>query len=272
MITVIARHEFTATLRDGRFRLCAALVGLLLAAALLAGWSFQRDLAARRAAAVRHEHAHWIGQPDKNPHSAAHYGLHVFKPRLSPALLDPGIEPYVGSVVWLEAHNQNDFTGKPAEDATAAQRFGELTAVLVLQLLLPLLIIVNCFGTVAGERERGTLRQVFALGVSPARWLLGKMFGQAAALTLAVVPAVVVGSLAVWLAREGTLTSGTWLRLVLFAAVHLVYLAVFWPAHWQSRRSLEPRVPRLSSCSDYGRSTACCCRAPPSSWPRGFIR
>jgi ABC-2 type transport system permease protein len=78
----------------------------LLVAALLAGWSYQRDLAAQKAAADSAEHARWLGQPAKNPHSAAHYGVWAFKPRLAATFLDPGIEPYAGVAVWLEAHNQ----------------------------------------------------------------------------------------------------------------------------------------------------------------------
>src|SRR5690606_5239898 len=120
-------------------------------AAVTAGWFHQRELVAQRSAADAAERARWTGQPEKNPHSAAHYGVYAFKPRLAPAFLDPGIEPYAGIAVWLESHNQNDLLYKPAEDATAAQRFGDLTAALVLQLLLPLVVILVGFASVAGE-------------------------------------------------------------------------------------------------------------------------
>ena len=82
---------------------------------------------------------HWESQGEKNPHSAAHYGIYAFKPRLALSFVDEGVDPYTSTSVWLEAHRQNDFLMRPAQDATAAQRIGALTAAQVLQHLVPLL-------------------------------------------------------------------------------------------------------------------------------------
>ena len=51
MIATIARKEFIELLRDGRFRWSAAIVLALLAVAILAGASYQRDLVAQQRAA-----------------------------------------------------------------------------------------------------------------------------------------------------------------------------------------------------------------------------
>lgn len=48
------------------------------------------------------------------------------------------MEPYLGVAVYLEAHKRNATQYRPAADATAAARFGELTGAGVLQLLVPL--------------------------------------------------------------------------------------------------------------------------------------
>jgi ABC-2 type transport system permease protein len=223
MLSTIARKEFTELLRDGRFRWTAAIVLALLAVAVVAGARHQRDLVAQQAAAQSAEHARWLGQTPKSPHSAAHYGVYAFKPRLAPAFLDPGVEPYTGVTVWLEAHKQNELLFRPAEDATLAQRFGDLTVALVLQTVLPLAIVLLAFGAFAGERERGTLRQLLALGLRPRELVLGKLLGVGAALALIAVPAALLGAAA--LALTGPAAGAG--RFTLLALIYALWLGVF---------------------------------------------
>ena len=223
MLSTIVRKEFTELLRDGRFRWTAAIVLSLLLVAVLAGTHYQRDLVAQQRTAQAAEQSRWNNQEAKNPHSAAHFGLYAFKPRLAPAFLDPGVEPYTGVTVWLEAHKQNEMLFRPAEDATIAQRFGDLTVALVLQVVLPLVIVLLAFNAFAGERERGTLRQLLALGLRPRDLVLGKILGLGGALALIAVPAALLGAAA--LALTGPATGAG--RFALLAAVYLGYLAVF---------------------------------------------
>ncbi len=223
MIATIARKEFIEMLRDGRFRWAAAIVLAVLATALLAGAYYQRGLVAQQHAAQAAEQARWYAQEPKNPHAAAHYGLYVFKPRLAPAFLDPGVEPYTGVAVWLEAHRQNEMLYPPAEDATLAQRFGELTVALVLQVVLPLVVILLAFNAFAGERERGTLRQLLSLGLRPRDLVLGKTLGLGGALGLMAAPAVVLGAAALVLAGP----AGGGPRIAVLALVYLLYIGIF---------------------------------------------
>ncbi|MDE0394153.1 MAG: hypothetical protein OYK82_05180, partial [Gammaproteobacteria bacterium] len=124
----IIKKEFTDMLRDGRFRWCSILVGALLLISLGHGWVQAREAQQELAAAQATARDHWESQGEKNPHSAAHYGIYAFKPRLALSFVDEGVDPYAGTSVWLEAHRQNDFLLRPAQDATAAQRVGALTA------------------------------------------------------------------------------------------------------------------------------------------------
>lgn len=223
MISPIARHTVTELLRDGRFRWSAAIVLLLLGVAILAGASYQRSLVAQQRAAQSAEQTRWYGQGEKNPHSAAHYGLYAFKPRLAPAFLDPGVEPYTGVTTWIEAHKQNEMLFRPAEDATLAQRFGDLTVALVFQVMLPLVIVLLAFNAFVGERERGTLRQLLALGLRPRDLVLGKTLGLAGALALIIVPALALGTVALLLTGPAAGAS----RFVPLAAIYVLYLGVF---------------------------------------------
>lgn len=224
VIQAIARREFIDLTRDGRFRWSGLVIAGLLLVALGAGYTAHRAARADRDGAQSQMQAWWYQQPPKNPHSAAHYGLWAFKPMPPLAFVERGVDPYVGTASWLEAHRQNDFGFRPAMDATAVQRFGEWSAATVLQQLVPLLIVVLAFGAFASEREHGTLRQVASLGVPARALVIGKSIGISAALAIILIPAALVGALALGLSAG--FTSGDGVRLALLAVVYLVWFAL----------------------------------------------
>jgi ABC-2 type transport system permease protein len=227
MMTRIARKELTEMLRDGRFRWVSVVVLGLLTAAFFMGFRHQSEVSEQHELARRGTRDHWLGQGEKNPHSAAHYGIYAFKPAMALSAIDPGVDPYVGVAAWLEAHRRNQFEFRPAQDATAVQRFGELTAATVLQLLIPLLIIVLAFSAFAGERESGTLRQLMSLGVQPAELAIGKALGIGAALSMVLVPAAAIGVLAMVMATENRIVAADVPRLSLMILAYVLYFAVF---------------------------------------------
>lgn len=223
----IARKEFVEMFRDGRFRGAGAIVFALLAGALLLGWQNHREVSAQHRAAQEATRAQWLQQGKKNPHSAAHYGVYAFKPQVPLSLVDHGTDPYTGVAVWLEAHKQNEFKYRPAQDATAVQRLGELTGATVLQLLVPLLIVLLAFNAFSGERELGTLRQLLSLGVSPGQLAAGKGLGVAAALGVWMAPAAVLGSVAIVAASGGSEVMASGPRVAWMAASYLLYFGAF---------------------------------------------
>ena len=198
MVRRIATRELTGLRRDGRLYWAGGLVVVLVFTALAVGWQRQRELAAERAAAEAADYTDWLAQPERHPHTAAHQGMHVFKPDPPLSLVDPGITPFAGSTVWLQAHRPNELKFRPAQDATGLQRFGELSPAWVLQVLGPLLVIVLGFDALAGEREQGTLRQTLSLGVPAVRLLWGKALALFAALGLLAGPAIAVAAILTW--------------------------------------------------------------------------
>jgi ABC-2 type transport system permease protein len=227
MITRIARKEFTEMLRDGRFRWAAAIVFALLLASVVMGGKHHRDVKRQHELAQAETREQWLRQPAKNPHSAAHYGIYAFKPKLLPAMLDRGVDPFTGQAAWLEAHKQNEFKFRPAQDSTAVQRFGELTAATVMQLLIPLLVILLSFSAFAGEREQGTLRQLLSLGVRKTDLAWGKALGIAGALGALIVPATIVGVIALWLTSENGMLGASASRMAWMFVSYLLYFGVF---------------------------------------------
>ncbi|HBO53391.1 MAG TPA: hypothetical protein DD471_15490 [Planctomycetes bacterium] len=221
----IARKEFRDTWRDGRFRWAAAIVLVLLGVAFLLARQQVEQQRNEREDATKMERDNWLNQGQKNAHAAAHYGVYVFKPVAPLSVFDRGLQPFVGNTVYLEAHRQNQAAFLPAQDATSMRRFGDLTAAACLQLLAPLLIILLAFGTLAGERESGTLRQVLSLGVRPTSLVFGKALGLGGALALLLLP-VAAGGIYALSGISGMDAGGeeSALRLCLMACAYLLYL------------------------------------------------
>ena len=213
--------------RDGRFRWSAGLLLAILSTALFTGWAHAAATARLHQEAQETERQLSLAKGEMNPHAAAHYGAFVFKPIEPLTGLDPGIDPYVGVAVFLEAHQQQLARHRPAEDATAVRRLGELSAATALQVLVPLLIVMLTYPAFAGEREAGTLRQISSLGVGRLPLAVGKIAGALLPLAAVVVPATLVSVVAMrWSAPLG-FDADAVARTAWLAATYLAYFGIW---------------------------------------------
>ena len=192
MIKVIAGKEFKQITRDGKIRLSASILILMLIVSLVTAAIRYLDISAERATAQSIIMEQWLGQGEKNPHAAAHYGVYAFKTVTPLAFFDTGISSYAGIAIWLEAHKKNEAFGEPVKDMTSLARQGELTAAFTLQILLPLLVIFLTYSTFSGERESGTFLQIKSLGVPPIKLLIGKAAGISMAIGLIILPLLII--------------------------------------------------------------------------------
>ena len=227
MIGVVARKEFREIVRDGRFRWLATACVLLMLLATLSGMQVTLGQFRDQAAATAAERDNFLGQGDKNPHSAAHFGQYAFRPVLLPAALDPGVAPYMGSMIWLEAHRMNLPEFRPAEDSADFGRAAQLSVAWVLQFILPLFVIVVTFGAVAGERERGTLGLAMSQGLGLDRMLLGKAVAAVGALFAVLLPLLLLSVALFALVADGADAHGAGSRLGWMGLAYVLYLLSF---------------------------------------------
>lgn len=221
-IVSILRHELVAQWRDGRARAVIAITLLLFAAsAAMTGQQYTEQQAERRFANAE-ERQRWLNQPSRNPHRAAHYGVYVFKPVSPLGLLDPGLNAYLGSSTFLEAHWMNKLVHRTAQDTTVLARFPHLDPAQILQYLIPLMLILLGYGAFAGERSRGTLSQLLSIGVSPGRLAAGKLFGAAIWLLMVLLPALLLAVAFVTSLSDG---SALFSRLGVWIILYLAYLS-----------------------------------------------
>lgn len=215
---LVLRKEWRSLARDGRLRVLALALAVLLMAALASGWIAAQRWQADVAAADGQDRAAWLAQDTRNPHSAAHFGQMAFKPAGTLAFFDPGISATVGRGVLMEAHVQNPATLRAADEGSG--RLGGLPAAWLLQLGLPLLVVVAGHALWAGERESGTLRLQLVQG---GRWW-PLLLGKAAGLGLLALAMWMPLALAVWALGGGGPRAA--LVLLAYAGYAVVWVAL----------------------------------------------
>jgi ABC-2 type transport system permease protein len=225
-MSVALRLELGRAVRDRMAWLLgaafAAACAVLFASAHTEATAFRTE--AERTAQI--ERQRWLNQDPKNPHSAAHYGVWLFKPVSPLAALDPGIDPYVGRAVRIEAHRYNDAVFRAAQDRPTLARSGVASVADAYHLLLPLVAVLLGFAAFAADRERGTLRLALGNGVSLGGLFAKRLLSRGLVLALiATVPALVLGGIAV---AGGSGSAWAPLsRLLLWASAHALYALLF---------------------------------------------
>lgn len=182
-------------------------------------------------ATLQHTAEHTFrSQPARHPHRMVHYGHYVFRPPTALAVLDPGVDPYTGTVMFLEGHRQNSATFSPTYGGAQAGPFARLTPALCYQLFVPLVLIILGFGAVSRERESATDRQLVTSGLSPSLIWLGKTLALLSAAGLLILPLVV-----------GTLLSGGGFAIGFgFSALYALYL-IAWVLIISAASTWSPR-------------------------------
>ncbi|HEX5658983.1 MAG TPA: ABC transporter permease [Polyangiales bacterium] len=182
---LFARHELLALRRDPRAWAAAVCLFVLLAAALASSTQMQRAYERTREDAQQASRRTWLGQGSKNAHSAAHRGVYAFRPLPELAPFEPGLHGVLGTTVWLEAHKANDLRDAPDEDGSRLT-YLDGSAAFLARTVLPLLVFLLVASSIAGERERGTLKMLLAQGASVARITLGKLLAFGALLLVLI--------------------------------------------------------------------------------------
>lgn len=225
MIRSIFIKEVKEALREGRFRIAAGIIlVLMLLAVFITSKQYQNNLN-QYEEAKKHERNIWLNQGEKNPHSAAHYGTYAFKPRYPLSLLDQGVDKYAGISIYLEAHKRNEAQFSAAADQTGLSRFGDLTPDFILLFIMPLLIILMGYNTFTKEKEGATYALLKSQGIKGWKLALGKWLAAlfpvfVISLGIFILAALVLSGLKDY----GTLNMG---GLLLMLGVYLLYYMVF---------------------------------------------
>ncbi len=163
----------------------------------------------------------WEANPDKHPHRMAHFGTFAFRTSAPLGMFDYGLEGFMGSTVFLEAHRQNSVNFSDASFSTGTLRFGELSMALLVQLVLPLILIFIGFACIANDRQNGTLKILLSQGARWSEMLFGKTMGLFIIGLLFLLPMVLVTAIALTIYGSEMASDSVWLR---FTSVILGYM------------------------------------------------
>jgi len=222
----IACREWTDWSRD-RWRVAAlVLVALVAVAAGVTGavGASARATEARRAQQA--DYQRWLTQPERNAHSASHFGISAFYVPSRLAVIDPGVGAYAGAALFLEAHKQNEPVFTEAVDRGAASRFGELSLATVVQIWLPLVVILLGAGVVAADRDAGILPQLLSAGAAPWQVAAGKGLAVTVAALAVVAPSVVAVTFVFTRDAGAWPADSTW-RVAALATAAMAYLVIW---------------------------------------------
>lgn len=221
MLGAIARKEVLLHLASFRFW-AGALLTLVLAAS--STWIAARDYNLRMSG-----YRERVANEEKELRSVSVYSYlqpRVARPPEPLSVLDQGFDSRLGTDVKIHRF------AIPVE-ATGGQRGNELLAsgppvdlTTVVAVVLGLLAMLLTCDAVTGEREEGTLKAVFANGVSRGTVLTGKLAGSLLAIAIPLTVGLLVSLSIFTLEVKAPLTSDQWLRVAGLAGSYLSYLSL----------------------------------------------
>jgi len=191
------RLERKLILRDRGAIATACLLAAILLVSFVSGLQADRSEAAALRSAAESIQAEWAAQPPKNPHSAAHYGILVYRPAAPLQAIEPGVLPYQGAVTYLTAHKRNAPMLSPASVRVAETRYGGTRFSPLLQIAGGFLALVIGYLVGAREARRGMLPLLIGTGTRGGAVVAAKSVAAGTLVLLAALPALVLAAITI---------------------------------------------------------------------------
>lgn len=178
----------------------------------------------RQAAQERHELQHsaearFLEQPDRHPHRMVHYGHYVFRAPSPLSTVEPGVDSYTGTSIFLEGHRQNSAMFADQRQSSGMTRFSSLSPGFLMQVLAPLFILLIGYASMTREKEAGTLSIMILQGLSRWHLLLGKLLALIGAGLVILLPLSVASIVAAFRGESALVSSGFILGYFLYLLV-----------------------------------------------------
>ena len=196
-VWTIAQGELKYMVRHRIASIGMFIFVVLSIVAAISSWSTTSHLRILREAGQHAANHDFDSQPARHPHRMVHYGHYVYRPVSTLATFDPGVDPFTGTVIFLEGHRQNSATFGAVREASGLMRFGLLTPAFVLQTLVPLLLIFLGFACVCRERQMLSIQLLRTHSASNVDIVLGKLLALVLAVVVILLPAFIALALSV---------------------------------------------------------------------------
>lgn len=223
MLGPLIISELRLAVRSRRVWAVTGLASVLcIIAAAVGGTTHQAQLEAHEALTGFGAEG-FSSQTAEHPHAIAHRGYVVSRPPPPLGFLDGGLDRAQGRWLRLDAHRTRSLQGAKTADLVRAPGAGRFDLGLLLGLAFPAFVIALAFDRVAGEKSKGTFAMLRASGLRPGPWVLAKIIGVAARLSLAL------GLPVLWVTLVSTLVLAPeqWLRALVWLLVQALGVAAW---------------------------------------------
>lgn len=187
MTKYIIKKELNDTLKNKRILFFFGIILLLTFVALYNGKLYLDSHSHMFGKAQEESYNQFVNQGEKNPHSGAHFGFHAFKPISLTSALERGIDEYLGTVFWMEAHKQGEVKLKEISDSSSLRRLGFLNIGYILQFIIPLFIFILTYNIFSKEWENGTIKIALSTKASIKNLFVGKFIATFIVILITVV-------------------------------------------------------------------------------------
>ncbi len=150
----------------------------------------------------------------------------IFLPPKPLASLVSGVSNDIGRTAIIEGRGSIPIEDSRYNEDPVFAIFRFLDLEFIFKVILSLFAILLGYDAVSGEKERGTLRLSFANALPRQTYILGKLIGGFAALTISVLPAIAIGTLIMPM-MSVSLSGDEWIRLLLIIMTGLLYASLF---------------------------------------------
>ncbi len=225
MLTILIRRELLDNLMTFRFA-AAVLIMLLLVVATTAVLirDYERRLASYNTAVKKHQQE----MLNQTTYSAAH--LTIDRPPNPLSIFNVGLDKRLGNTIRV-----NHFfvptlwdAGKHGSDNPFLNLFSAIDLVFIFQGILSLLALVFAYDTLAGERERGTLRLVLTHPVRHGQILFAKYMSGMICLLIPLLMCILLALIMLTTSASIFLSTDDFLRIGGVVFTSFVYLSLFY--------------------------------------------
>jgi len=211
-------------------------IGVILTlASVIVSTTDMRQAAAERTHLQQASEARFLEQPDRHPHRMVHYGHYVFRAPSPLSMIEPGVDAYTGTSIFLEGHRQNSAMFADQRQSSGLTRFSSLSPAFIMQVLAPLLMILVGYACITREKEAGTLNIMMTQGVKKHEVLFGKFLALIGSGLLVLVPLVLAS---IWANVMGeSIIATTSFVLGYFIYILIWGAIVLWVSTFSSRKN-----------------------------------
>jgi len=222
MIWAITKKEFLTNLLTLRF-----FVGLILCL-LLAVLSTHVQIKAYEEELLNYNNAvqkHKEDLAQVKVYSQLNVGIDRSPEVLS--ILCEGFDRKLPNTAKVRFNEESEIGLKFGRNNPLLKTFKSIDLVLVIQLVLSVLALFITYDAIAGEKQRGTLRQMLANTVARHQILLGKYIGAILTLTMPLLVTFIIALLMMQFSPAISLTPGDWLRVGSLVITSMIYVSLF---------------------------------------------